>query len=177
MGKRTIGAVVLLLALAAAVPLALPAQAPPDEAAVSRVEHAYRALSWSCIDFCGDYLLRADTPSDVAEVNVVVTATVTYRLPSGVRAWATLGWAEDGPEHVFPEPTTRLRPGSYLLRSSGGRWQTTTLTWFTRGLPAGGTAYRFHLRFAKDAKYSYPPPRAGSQKAVMVAELWSAGGS
>ena len=139
MGKRTIGAVVLLLALAAAVPLALPAQAPPDEVAVSRVEHAYHARGWICIDFCGDYVLRADTPSDVA--------------------------------------TTRLRPGSYLLRSSGGRWQTTTLTWFTRGLPAAGTAYRFHLGFTVDAKYSYPPLRAGSQKAVMVAELWSAGGS
>jgi hypothetical protein len=176
MGKRTIGAVVLLLALAAAVPLALPAQAPPDEAAVSRVEHAYRALGWICSDPCADYVLRADTPSDVAEVNVVVTATVTYRLPSGVRAWATLGWA-GGPEIVHPEPTTRLRPGSYLLRSSGGRWQTTTLTWFTRGLPAAGTAYRFHLGFTVDAKYSYPPLRAGSQKAVMVAELWSAGGS
>jgi hypothetical protein len=76
----------------------------------------------------------------------------------------------------FPEPTTALRPGLWPLRSTGGRADTSTLTWIARRLPAEGREYRLRLEFRTDAA-PIPGVTAYSKKAALVAEVWSAGGS
>jgi hypothetical protein len=173
--KRRIVLVLVVAAAAAAVPFAVTAQGPPDDAALSRVERTSGLREWNCIDFCGGYLLIVATPANEAEVDIVVTATLAYRLDPGLKAWARLGWAT-GPQTVFPEPTTALRPGLWPLRSTGGRADTSTLTWIARRLPAEGREYRLRLEFRTDAA-PIPGVTAYSKKAALVAEVWSAGDS
>jgi hypothetical protein len=112
--KRRIFLVLLVAAAAAAVPFAVTAQGPQDDAALSRVERTSGLREWNCIDACDGYLLIVATPANEAEVDIVVTATLAYRLDPGLKAWARLGWAT-GPQTVFPERT--LPPGLQDFRS------------------------------------------------------------
>jgi hypothetical protein len=172
--KRRIALVLVLAAAAAAVPFAVTAQGPPDDVALSRVERTFGLREWNCIDQCDGYLLVLATPADETEIDLVVTATIAYRLDAGLRAWARLGRAT-GPQVVFPEPTTALAPGRWPLRATRGRADTTTLTWVARGLPAEGREYRLRLEFSTDG-LPVPGVTAYSRKAALVAEIWSAGG-
>jgi hypothetical protein len=178
MSMRSIAGSALLLAVALAVPLAVNAQDTPDGVALSRVEKSFGLREWNCIDPCGGYSLRVSTPADVEKVDLVVTATFVYRIEGGFRAKARLGWATGTPPAPVPccgdEPSTALKPGRYPLQSTAGKAATRTMSWIATNLPASGTEYRLYLNFETNA-----PPIEGniakSSKAVLVAEVWSAG--
>ena len=170
--KRAVLAVALVSIIAVAVPWAVTAQSPPDDAALSRVERIYGVFGLGCIDnFCDGPKFQVGTPPDVTAVDVVVTATISYRLAAGHHGFAILGRVTDAP--VAPPPTEPLQGGKWALPSTGGRKATTTLTWFVRNLPAEGATHHFILDF-----FGGPPAAewvAETQKVVVVAEVWSAG--
>lgn len=179
MSMRRIAGTALLLAVALAVPLAVSAQDPPDGVALSRVEKSFGVREWICVDACEGYSLRLSTPADVEKVDLVISATFVYRLDGGFRAKARLGWATGTPPAPVPccgsELSTALKPGRYPLQPTAGKAETRTMSWIATNLPAGGTEYRLYLDFDTNAPYS-PETIAQSSKAVVVAEVWSAGG-
>jgi hypothetical protein len=169
--KRAVIAVAAVCAIAVALPWAVTAQSPSDDVALDRLERRYGLFEWGCIDYCGGYKLEVETPSDILAVDVVVTATFSYRLAPGHRGYASLGRVVS--TNVEPPTTKPLRGGAWPLPSTHGRKATTTLTWFAESLPADGKSYTLILRF-------WPGSPSGSfvaatHKAVVVAEVWSAG--
>ncbi len=171
--RKTLLVIAVLVAIAVAVPWALTAQSPPEDVALDRVERKYGLLGWGCIDYCSGYTFEIRTPPDVTAVDVVVAATISYRLAAGHHGYATLGRVVPGPAPCCRPRTTPLRGGAWPLASTGGRRVTTTLTWFEQALPASGRAYAFDLGFGPGS------PHGGfvaeTRKAVVVAEVWSAG--
>jgi hypothetical protein len=170
--RRAVYAVALVSTIAVAVPWGVTAQTPPEDGALDRIERKYGLFEWGCIDFCGGYKFQLETSPDVAAVDVVVTATISYRLADGHSGSASLGRVTD--ESVMPPNTEPLWGGTWTLPSTGGRRATTTLTWFARDLPAAGKTHHFILEFQGGS------PVAGdfvaeTRKAVVVAEVWSAG--
>jgi hypothetical protein len=123
-------------------------------------------------DCCGGYEFAVETPADVAEVDVVVTATISYRLAAGHRGFVRLGRVLDNP--VFPPNTETLRGGRWTLPSTGGHKATATLTWFARDLPAAGKTHHFILEF-RVGSFLAGDFVAETRKAVVIAEVWSAG--
>lgn len=170
--RKRVFAFAAVCAVAVAVPWAVTAQSPPDDVALDRIERHYRLHEWGCIDYCGGYEFRVDTPSDVAAVDVVVTATISYRLAAGHRGYATLGRVTGS--GVWPPNTEPLRGGGWPLPSTRGRAATTTLTWFARNLHAAGETHVFILEFGPGSPVS-GGFTAETRKAVVVAEVWSAG--
>jgi hypothetical protein len=143
--RRAAYAVAFVSAIAVAVPWVVAAQTPPEDQALDRIERKYGQFEWGCIDFCGGYELHVETPADVAEVDVVVTATISYRLATGHRGSATIGRVVGPP--ISPPNTTLLRGERWTLASTGGHRSTTTLTWFARNVPAAGVTQHFILEF------------------------------
>jgi hypothetical protein len=154
----------------------------PGSSGVSRIERTFAGRVWDCPSSilsqhrCPSYSMSHTTPTDVPTVDVVVTATITYRLGEGESVRATFGYAT-GPIPSLPccsglEPTTPFRPGDYPLATTRGRANTTTLTWIARNLPAAGETYRLYFQLV--------PPGSGARrivtrKATIVVEAWSAG--
>jgi hypothetical protein len=170
--RRTACAVALVSILAVAVPWAVTAQTPPEDAALDRIERHYGLFEWGCIDNFGDGpKFHVETPADVTAVDIAVTATISYRLAAGHNGSAVLGRVTDDP--VIPPNTEPLRGGRWALRSTGGRKATTTLTWFVRNLPAEGATHQFILDFAGGSPAGAWVAR--TQKVVVIAEVWSAG--
>jgi len=123
----------------------------------------------------GDWMARLDEAvSSAARPVVLVAHSLGCQL---VAAWAAHS------RHtaqvrvamlVAPPNTETLEGGRWTLRSTGGRTATTTLTWFVQNLPAEGATHQFILDFVGGS------PVAGewvaeTNKAVVVAEVWSAG--
>ena len=170
--KKALVAIAVVSAVAVVLPWAVTAQSPPEDAALDRIERRYGLFEWGCIDYCGGYEFRAETPADVPAVDIVVPATISYRLAAGHRGYATLGRVVG--EGVWPPNTKPLRGGVWTLPPTGGRNATTTLTWFARDLPAAGKTYAFILEFGPGSPLSGDFV-AETRKAVVVAEVWSAG--
>jgi hypothetical protein len=172
MRKALLG--IAVVSAAVALPWAVTAQSPPEDVALDRIERSFGAYGWGgiCFDYCGGHEFGIETPSDVSAVDVVVTATISYRLAAGQRGSATL--ARVTSTDLAPPPrANRLRGGSWPLRSTGGRSATVTLTWFARALPAAGKKHKFVLEYhggSPDEDFV-----AETRKAVVVAEVWSAG--
>jgi hypothetical protein len=170
--KRAAYLIALVSVIAVAVPWAVTAQTPPDDTALGRIEKKYGFYEFGCIDnFCDGPKFQVETPPDVTAVDIVVTATISYRLAAGHNGSAVLGRVTDDP--VFPPNTEPLRGGTWALHSTGGRTATTTLTWFVRNLPAEGATHQFILDFAGGSFSGAWVARA--QKVVVIAEVWSAG--
>jgi hypothetical protein len=170
--RKAAYAAVLVSAVAVAVPWAVTAQTPPEDQALDRIEKKYGVFGWGCIDFCEGPKFQVETPPDVTAVDVVVTATISYRLGTGHHGFAILGRVTDG--LVSPPNTEPLQGGKWGLPSTDGRTATTTMTWSVRNLPAEGKTHHFILDFVGGS------PLAGdfvaeTRKAVVVAEVWSAG--
>jgi hypothetical protein len=173
-----------LLGLAVAVPIVVLAggETNPGSSGVSRIERTFAGRVWNCPSSslseheCPRYFMSLTTPADVPTVDVVVTATITYRLGEGESVRAIFGYAT-GPLPPLPccsglEPTTPFRPGDYPLATTRGRANTTTLSWIARGLPAAGATYRLYFQLV--------PPGSGARrivtrKAAFVVETWSVG--
>jgi hypothetical protein len=170
--RKALLALAVVITVAVAVPWAVTAQSPPEDVALDRVERSFGPHQWGCIDYCGGQEFVIDTPSDVSAVDVVVTATISYRLAARHRGFAKLGRVTS--TGVWPPRTTPLRGGSWPLPSTGGRDSTVTLTWFERALPAAGKQHKFILTYGPGS-----PVASGfvaeTRKAVVVAEVWSAG--
>lgn len=144
--RRAAYAVALVSAIAVAVPWVVAAQTPPEDQALDRIERKYGLFHWGCIDnFCDGPKFAVETSPDVAAVDVVVTATISYRLAHGHQGFAILGRVTDEP--VAPPNTEPLQGGAWTLPSTDGRKATTTLTWFVRNLPAEGATHQFILDF------------------------------
>jgi hypothetical protein len=170
--RKAAFAIALASILAVAVPWAVTAQTPPEDAALDRVERKYGAYDFGCIDnFCDGPTFQVQTPLDVTAVDIVVTVTLSYRLAAGHNGSAVLGRVTD--EQVSPPNTEPLRGGTWALPSTGGRKATTTLTWFVRNLPAEGATHQFILDFAGGSPSGAWV--AGTQKVVVIAEVWSSG--
>jgi hypothetical protein len=170
--RKAAYAIALVAIVAVAVPWAVTAQTPPEDAALDRIEHRYGAYEFGCIDnFCDGPTFRIETPPDVTAVDIVVTATISYRLAVGHNGTAVLGRVTS--EMVAPPNTEPLRGGVWALPSTGGRKATTTLTWFVRNLPAEGETHAFILDFTGGSFTGAWVAEA--QKVVVIAEVWSAG--
>ncbi len=171
--RKAVLVVALVSAIAVAVPWVVAAQTPPEDQALDRIERKYGQFEWGCIDnFCDGPKFQIETPADVTAVDVVVTVTISYRVAAGHHGFAILGRVTDEP--VAPPNTEPLQGGKWTLPSTGGRTATTTLTWFVQNLPAEGATHHFILDFVGGS------PVAGewvaeTNKAVVVAEVWSAG--
>jgi hypothetical protein len=170
--RKAVYAFAVLAAVAVVVPWSVIAQTPPEDAALDRIERHYGLFEWGCIDFCGGYEFQLETSPDVAAVDVVVTATISYRLAARHRGSATLWRVVSG--NSFPPPMEPVRGGTWTLPSTGGRNATTTLTWFARNLPAEGETHHFFLTF-NGGSFIRGQYVAETRKAVVVAEVWSAG--
>ena len=90
--RKAAFAIALASILAVAVPWAVTAQTPPEDAALDRVERKYGAYDFGCIDnFCDGPTFQVQTPLDVTAVDIVVTVTLSYRLAAGHNGSAVLG--------------------------------------------------------------------------------------
>ena len=168
MRKALLG-IAVVSAVAVGLPWAVTAQSPPEDVALDRTERSFGGLEWGCIDACSGYTFEIRTPPDVTAVDVVVTATISYRLAAGQRGSATLGRVVPGNAPCCRPRTTPLRGGAWPLPSTGGRRTTTTLTWFEHALPASGRRCSFDLWF--DGGWPNRMFIAETRKAVVLAEV------
>jgi hypothetical protein len=199
--KRVLGLAVLFgLGLFAAVPLAVLASgsetttvATPDSTPIptvpftgsrplSRIEKVFQhPTGYQCdLDACGGgegLSLGVPTPTRYAKVDIVVTASFTYRTSRGDAAVAEL---EDVPFIVPPCPAggcgrILVAPGAYKLASPSGYATSTTLTWIKKAAPASGLPSIF--RFSVAARDGNDDQRASvtARRVTVVAEVWTSG--
>jgi hypothetical protein len=98
------------------------------------------------------------TPDEVARIDVVATASVTFRTRR-TTAEAALS--------ILPRPTGGASPGIYPL-GGAARYRTQTVVWIRRGLAAGGRRYVFQLTLAPGSAAARPGPISVSTKRLAV---------
>ncbi len=164
----------LLVVAAITIPLAL-AGGGGSSTGVSRVEQTFvRAWSYGCqLDACTGGPrpfppIEVATPGTTPEVDVVVTVTMEHKTTAGDYGLVRMRYVPTS------GPPVAMAPGDFRLDTSGDR-TTTTLTWITRDLTAGGNQYSFEL---------FALPRSGNgdgsfsfsgRRFALVIEMWSAG--
>lgn len=140
--------------------------------ALRRTEFPQVVDGWnvSCIgDACAELILAdgvaVQTPSDVPQVDIVVSATLDYRTSEGDSIPVEA-------RYRAPGVPGRLQPGRFRLVSpSQDRLTTSTLTWAKRQLPAAGLRYTFEI-------WVVPRPgadlamEATGRKVTVVVEAW-----
>jgi hypothetical protein len=141
--------------------------------------HCERPQAPTC-DPQGLLTLGMTTPEDVPTVDVVVTATVTFRVSSGDSALARTGY-RDTAEPWLPIPCCdpfgqyhTLAP-PYPLAEAGKRATSTTISWAKQALPANGAEYSFAfslkgLDTGRDGYFTVI-----GRNVTVVVEMWSTG--
>jgi hypothetical protein len=185
-----IGGAIGVLALVAASLAGLAAN--PGSRGVSRVEVQLPGIGARCklsscpLVFTRSVLVR--TPSDVDSVDVVVTVTAVYSVTRGDSAWTAVGHRDpDAPPPPCPPPQPGpqplwvcgspmpMTPDAYPIDTPRGEQRPTTLTWFTRDLPAAGRSYAFSFGVSPHDANGDHRSSVVAQRVVLVAETWSAG--
>lgn len=113
------------------------------------------------------------TPTSTEEVDIVATATLSFRTSrsdqGSVRLDLTpVGGADAADIAMQPGPLPYMSPTSHSDT-------TTTFTWIRKGVPAAGASYSFQLETGvTDGKDRGHSAQASGSKVTVVVEMWPA---